>query len=91
MLAESKASGERDGGGNKKRIESPGVTQLPTLADIGISKSQSSRWHKLAAIPETQFESAVAAALEIAGEANRWLIVSRAAISACTSAVPNKC
>ena len=39
-----------------------------TLADIGITKNESSRWQKLAAVSEEQFEHAVAAAKEIAGE-----------------------
>ena len=42
------------------------ITQ--TLADIGISKNESSRWQKLAAVTDTQFEEAVAAAKEVAGE-----------------------
>lgn len=32
----------------------------PTLADIGITKKESSEWQKLAAVPEEQFESALA-------------------------------
>lgn len=39
-----------------------------TLSDIGITKNESSRWQKLAAVSEEQFEHAVAAAKEIAGE-----------------------
>lgn len=44
------------------------VTATKTLADIGISKNESSRWQKLAAVSETQFEQAVSAAKEVAGE-----------------------
>ena len=39
-----------------------------TLVSIGVSANQSSRWQKLAAVPEDQFEQAVAAAKEVAGE-----------------------
>lgn len=39
-----------------------------TLADIGISKNESARWQKLAAVSEDQFEHAVAAAKDVAGE-----------------------
>jgi hypothetical protein len=38
------------------------------LSDIGINKSQSSRWQKLAAVPDDQFEQSIAAAKEVAGE-----------------------
>jgi hypothetical protein len=33
----------------------------PPLADLGITKSQSSRWQKLASIPDGEFEDALAA------------------------------
>ena len=42
--------------------------QAPTLADMGISKNESSRWQKLAAVSNEKFEEAVAAAKEVAGE-----------------------
>lgn len=38
------------------------------LADIGITKDQSHRWQRLAAVPEDQFEQAIQAAKEVAGE-----------------------
>ena len=49
--------------------QSTGTLQLPvekpiqTLSDLGITKNQSSRWQKLAAVTETQFEQALGAVL----------------------------
>ncbi|MFA7291861.1 MAG: hypothetical protein WC023_06390 [Rhodocyclaceae bacterium] len=40
----------------------------PTLADIGLTKSQSSRYQQLAAMPDEHFETAVATAKATAGE-----------------------
>lgn len=44
------------------------VTATKKLSDIGITKNESSRWQKLAAVSDDQFEHAVAAAKEVAGE-----------------------
>lgn len=76
MLAEAKATGGRHSGSGDQKSESRRAIPIPTLADIGISASQSSRWQKLAAVPETQFEQAVAAALEIAGEVNLGTVMA---------------
>lgn len=46
----------------------PRGNEAKTLADIGITKNESSRWQKLAAVTDTQFEEAVSAAKEVAGE-----------------------
>ena len=58
LLIEMKESGERDPGG-RGRIESRPATQL---SDIGVSKTQSSRWQKRAEDSEEVFESKVEAA-----------------------------
>lgn len=58
-LAE-KAKGAQGSGSNQYEVRSRPAT-APTLADLGISKSQSSRWQQLAAVAEEQFEAALAA------------------------------
>lgn len=72
ILKETAESGERAtrarGGANIGAV-SHDETPLPTTLDeLGISRSQSSRWQKLAAIPEDKFEIAVAAAKDVARE-----------------------
>lgn len=53
LLAEMKESGERRGQGG----DSEGSTaQLSKLADLGVTKTQSSRWQKLAALPDDKFK-----------------------------------
>lgn len=67
MLAEMP---KQDGGhAAKVKARSHDVTEVPkTLSEIGITKNESSRWQKLAAVSDQQFEHAVAAAKEVAGE-----------------------
>ena len=77
MLTATAASGERAGksdGGKKAAAERWGssshdaTSHPPTLADIGITKDQSSRWQQLASMSEDHFEAAVATAKDTAGQ-----------------------
>jgi N6-adenosine-specific RNA methylase IME4 len=45
-----------DRGNQHKEAKSRDATLPPKLADLGINKTQSSRWQKLAALPDEQFE-----------------------------------
>jgi hypothetical protein len=42
----------------------PPINRTPTLADLGITKDESSKWQKLAALDQAQFEETVAASLQ---------------------------
>jgi len=44
------------------------TAEPPTLDALGVTRSDSSRWQKLAAIDEEKFEAAVAAAKDLSGE-----------------------
>jgi hypothetical protein len=66
LLAEMKERSERDPGGRGPRVRSQSATQLPTLSDLGVSKTQSSRWQALAALPERKFEDKVTRATDTA-------------------------
>jgi hypothetical protein len=57
LLAElEKAKGAQGSGSNQHEVRSH-VDTAPKLSDLKISKGQSSRWQKLAAIPEADFEA----------------------------------
>ena len=58
MLSDMRAKGERAKGGEKGRRELP----LATLESFGVSKTQSSRWQRLAALPEIEQEQKIASA-----------------------------
>lgn len=55
-------------GSNQHKQVSRDTTPAPTLSDLNISRDQSSRWQKLAEMPEAHFEAAVETAKEVAGE-----------------------
>jgi len=56
LLAEMKESGERDSGKGNRNPSLKSLAATPTLSDLEISKTQSSRWQKLASVPEEAFE-----------------------------------
>lgn len=53
--------------------------ETPTLADMGLSKSESSRYQQLAAMPAEHFETAVATAKATAGEVTTAFMLREAA------------
>lgn len=66
-LGELVAEMPKQSGGHAAKARSLKGTEVkvpPTLADHGITKKQSSRWQAMASIPEAQFESTLADAVE---------------------------
>jgi hypothetical protein len=61
LLIEMKAKGERQKAGENRRGVDSRAAQpsTPKLSDLGVSKTQSSRWQKLAGISDDEFESKV--------------------------------
>jgi hypothetical protein len=59
LLAEMAECGERETKGGDRRSKSQPATLIPKLKDLCVTKTQSSRWQKLAALPEEKFEQNV--------------------------------
>ena len=62
LLAEMKVRGERETKGGDRKSKSSATTLInpPKLSDLGITKTQSSHWQQLAAMPKVHFEATVA-------------------------------
>ena len=50
---------ETKGGDRRSKLQAATLIVVPKLADLGINKTQSSRWQKLAALPADRFEANV--------------------------------
>jgi hypothetical protein len=63
LLKATKESGDRLSSGQPQKVSSCDTTILlpppKKLADLGISRDQSSKWQKLAEIPEEKFNDAL--------------------------------
>lgn len=63
LIVQQQAAGELAKQGKPTKM-----SNASTLTDAGISRDDSSRWQKMAAIPEQAFENAIATAKETIGE-----------------------
>jgi N6-adenosine-specific RNA methylase IME4 len=68
LLAEMKETGAREAGkgGDRKSRSRPATVILSKLSDLGVSKTQSSRWQKLAELSEDDFDDKVVRAVNFA-------------------------
>jgi hypothetical protein len=62
------ASSDRATVGRPEKTSQPSTISPPTLADMGITRDQSSRYQSLASMSDEHFETAVATAKDTAGE-----------------------
>jgi N6-adenosine-specific RNA methylase IME4 len=62
MLAEMRETGQRDDGRGNRNPVLKSQAATPKLVDLGVTKTESSRWQKIAAMPEPEFEQRVAVA-----------------------------
>lgn len=68
MLRDAAESGQRAMPGGDKKSSSHDTRMIPTLKNIGLTYDQSSRYQKIASIPEEVFEAAIDAAKSVVGE-----------------------
>ena len=59
LLAKMKQRGERDSGKGNRNPSLKSRAATPKLSDLGVTKIQSSRWQKLAALPPAQQEAKI--------------------------------
>lgn len=73
-----KNTGAMGTGSNQHQVRSNDAT-APTLADMGLTRDESSRYQQLAAMPTEHFETAVATAKATAGEVTTAFMLREAA------------
>jgi hypothetical protein len=78
----AKANRAKAGDNQHTRSSHDATTKL-TLAEIGITKSDSSRYQTLASMSDEHFEAAVATAKNVAGEVTTAFMLREASPSAC--------
>ncbi len=71
-----KNPGARGSGSNQHEVRFSKGTTPPTIASQGISKKDSMRWQQLAAVPEEQFEAAIATRKSIGGSLSTAALLS---------------
>jgi len=76
LLAEMKERGERQSGHGDQKSKSRAATPIAKLSDLGVTKSQSWRWQKLASISEKEFDAKVVEALEATNSATARVVKS---------------
>lgn len=86
MLTQAKAAGDLHKAGNPQLSS----TSTIGLADIGITRDQSSRFQQLAAMPQEHFETAVAMAKATAGQVTTSFMLREAKKAAAPRAAPAK-
>ena len=65
---EKNTGARMNGGGEFPAVERCDSRETPTLADMGLTRDESSRYQQLAAMPAEHFETAVSTAKATAGE-----------------------